>query len=213
MSNSKMAGSNLVEVVPQTGKCPLNCNQCWHNRFPNTERIIPAPFDDKIYRINSRHDSNVNKRMVIGVASHYRRKFFNTSIANFGFPGPVVFTANPKEEEPVEPVDFPSNVMGVRLRVSKTNLDHVARAVGWITAQDVPVVLTFMSYYTTKPDLNYYDWKIRHDNEYYVPKKAFIDLVLARYVQNRLVHACKDYCKDCRLCETLYRLWESKQWN
>ena len=56
---------------------------------------------DGIVRVNSGHDSNIGRDEVIRATEQYPRRFFNTSIAKFDFPAPVVLTANPKEEEPV----------------------------------------------------------------------------------------------------------------
>ena len=30
--NPKQEGTNIFDCKPQTGKCPLNCNQCFYNR-------------------------------------------------------------------------------------------------------------------------------------------------------------------------------------
>ena len=30
--NPKMEGTHLFDCVPQEGKCPMNCNQCFFNR-------------------------------------------------------------------------------------------------------------------------------------------------------------------------------------
>ena len=43
--------------------------------------------------------------------------------------------------------------MFVRLRVSSTNLDWVRDGVDWYTSYQVPVVLTFMAYYTAEPQV------------------------------------------------------------
>ncbi len=114
---------------------------------------------DGIVRVNSGHDSNIGRDEVIRATERYPRRFFNTSIAKFDFPAPVVLTANPREEEPVgQPIwpfrdGAPRNLMFVRLRVSSTNLDWVRDGVGWYTSYQVPVVLTFMAYYTAEPQV------------------------------------------------------------
>ena len=63
---------------------------------------------DGIVRINSGHDSNIGRDEVIRATEQYPRRFFNTSIAKFDFPAPVVLTANPREEEPVGSRSGPS---------------------------------------------------------------------------------------------------------
>ena len=172
--NPKMEGSACIDCRPQTGECPNNCSQCFYNRpgafYCNIdEPQIPTMVEvgDKIVRMNSGHDSNLDKELVLAVAGHYPRVFFNTSMPDFDFPGPVVFTANAKEEEPAwcpivnrggktrqlspKKEAFCDRLMFVRLRVSPTNLGLIEHAVAAWTAKNVPVVLTFMAYYNQHP--------------------------------------------------------------
>jgi hypothetical protein len=129
--------------------------------------LVPTPEEvgDGIVRMNCGHDSNLEKELVIETAKKYKKFFFNTSIPRFDFPGPVVFTANPKEEDYVYVPTLPGeldkrlrwigteqyklldNLMFVRLRVSPTNLDLVEKTVGLWTGCQIPVVLTLMAYY------------------------------------------------------------------
>lgn len=172
--NPKMEGTNLWDCRPQVGLCPNGCNQCFYNR-PNAfycdinQPYIPDPeqVGNGIVRINSGHDSNIQRDLVLETASKYNRVFYNTSIPNFDFPGPVVFTANAKEEEPAWcPIvhyqyktrqipprqdQFFDRLMFVRLRVSGTNLELIEHAVAAWTSKDIPVVLTFMAYYDQDP--------------------------------------------------------------
>ena len=62
---------------------------------------VPTPEEvgDGIVRMNCGNDSNNQRDLVIETAKRYQRYFFNTSIPRFDFPGPVVLTANPKEEQ------------------------------------------------------------------------------------------------------------------
>ena len=110
------------------------------------------------------------------------------------------------------------NLMFVRLRVSSTNLDFVHQGAWWYTSYQVPVVLTFMAYYTAEPQVPAevasavgepcYEWKVRHINPYWCPKPAFVRHVLNQYRGNRLVSYCGSlegfYCRLCRNCETHY---------
>ena len=231
--NPKQVDSNLYDCIPQAGPCPIGCNQCFYNRpgafyvpidqphFPSLEEV-----GDGIVRINCGNDSNNHREHVIASTAHYPRRFFNTSISRFDFPGPVVLTANPKEENEASyayplwqgerwktPAD---NIMFVRLRTSATNLALVDKAVAAWTAAQVPVVITFMAYYDNQPpvppDLIFkrrcYEWRVRHINSYWCPTKGFMRWVMSRYVQNRLVSMCSSidsaYCRDCRNCETYY---------
>ena len=177
--NPKQEGSQLHDCRPQVGECPNQCNQCFYNRkdaFYNDidQPSVPCPEDigDGIVRLNCGHDSNIERELVIETAKMYKNFFFNTSIPNLDFPGPVVLTANPKEEEKVfVPIDrdndkkytkyLPSScydglglgtLMFARLRVSPTNLDYIGEAVrAWSYRQHVVVVLTFMAYYDQDP--------------------------------------------------------------
>jgi hypothetical protein len=242
--NPKQEGSNLFDCIPQVGPCPNNCNQCFYNRpgvfyVDINKPSIPTPDEvgNGIIRMNCGHDSNIQRDLVISAAAQYKYSFFNTSIPKFDFPGPVVLTANPKEEISSYFIPkiqiIPNNLMFVRLRVSASNLELIEIAVRLWTAKQIPVVLTFMSYYenealshvmsridwktlhefNTAEIEHYYVWKVRHINSYYCPTKEFIVYVLNRMkkVGGRLVTVCgsleSNYCKDCRNCETYY--WQT----
>jgi len=228
--NPKQEGSNLWDCRPQVGRCPMNCNQCFYNR-PNAfycdinEPQIPDPSEvgDGIVRMNCGHDSNLEKDLVLATAKQYKHVFFNTAITNLDFPGPVVFTANRREEaDYFSPINSPEltphldNLMFVRLRVSPTNLHLVESAVRtWAGVYSIPIVLTFMAYYDKKPPgefENLYVWKTRHINEYWCPTPKFMAQVLGQMRSiSRLVTMCgtleSNYCRDCRNCETYY--WQT----
>jgi hypothetical protein len=163
----------------------------------------------------------------IETAKKYKHAFYNTSIARFDFPGPVVLTANPKEEDHKfyhypklhqdQWISPASNLMFVRLRVSPTNLALIASATAAWTEAQVPVVLTFMAYYTEEPKApvieilaagKCYEWKVRHINSSWCPTPTFIQYVLRQHRDNRLVSYCGSlagsYCRLCRNCETYY---------
>jgi hypothetical protein len=233
--NPKQAGTCLFDCKPQIGLCPIGCNQCFHNRsgafyVPINQPHIPTPEEvgDGIVRLNCGNDSNNQRDLVIETAKKYQRFFFNTSIPNYDFPGPVVLTANPKEEDEntyIRPLwkrdnwhSPAANLMFVRLRTSSTNLDMVSRAIAAWTEANVPVVITFMSYYDAEPKVPErilslvggpcYEWRVRHINSYWCPTKPFMLLVMSRYATDRLVSMCGSinsaYCRDCRNCETYY---------
>jgi hypothetical protein len=189
--------------------------------------LIPDPEEvgDGIVRMNCGHDSNIESEKVIKAASRYKHAFFNTSIPKIAhFPGPVVLTANRREEErPIMVGPPPNNLMSVRLRVSATNLNWIDMAVDHYTACKVPVVITMMAYYDQVPNVDEgivnkpggnltaakcYEWKVRHVNSYWCPTPALIRAVMDRYVDNRLVTLCgcldSYFCRDCRNCETYF---------
>ena len=231
--NPKQEGTPFFDCIPQIGPCPIGCNQCFYNRpgayyVPIDRPHVPTPEEvgDGIVRMNCGNDSNNQRDLAIETAKRYRRYFFNTSIPRFDFPGPVVLTANPKEEQESSFVmpnrhgdDWRSpaeNLMFVRLRTSATNLALVDKAVAAWTAAQVPVVITFMAYYDHEPqvpaDLTFkgpcYEWRVRHINSYWCPTKEFMRWVMSRYAGNRLVSMCSSinsaYCRDCRNCESHY---------
>ncbi len=215
MRNIKQAGSNLYDCVPQAGKCPMQCNQCYFNRGYYRE----TPFADSdipehgIVRMNCGHDSNLWRNKVLEAAAKYKHVFFNTSIPLFNFPGPVVLTANPDEEHcyTSPPKDIPDNLMAIRLRVSSTNLELIKRAIdAW---KPVPIILTFMAYYDYCPEpyvtniifeTKNYEFRTRHTNSYWCPKQSFIDSVMKMFPD---VLVCGQWCKDCGNCARLY--WEN----
>lgn len=231
--NPKQEGSNVYDCKPQKGLCPLNCNQCFYNRpgafyVDPEEEHMPTVEEvgDGIMRVNSGHDSNFQKKLVVEKTSIYPERFFNTSIPNFDFPGPVVFTANREEEESCNvQEEIPDNLMFVRLRVSNTNLSLIDKAVKSWTNKGVQVVLTFMAYYTDEPIKNgvefylshpeCYVYKVRHINSYYCATDEFMEYVLKREkeIGGRLVSMCADigsyYCRTCKNCETYY--WQAKK--
>ncbi len=229
--NPKLEGTLLHDCIPQTGKCPIGCNQCYFNRpdayyYPIDQLpLIPTKEEvgDGIVRMNCGHDSNINYPSVITVAERYKHVFFNTSIPQLNFPGPIVFTANPKEEEDAclfyKP---PKNLMFVRLRTSGTNLHLIDQAVSYYSAFDVPIVITMMAYYTGHipivlvNDVHFYAeecyvWQKRHINSYWCPTERFKRAVMERYQDNRNVVLCgtftSNWCRDCHNCESYY--WQT----
>ena len=225
--NPKQVETALFDCVPQSGKCPHNCNQCFFNRegaFYTPTPSVPTveEVEGGIVRMNCGHDSNFERDLVIETALKYKDFFFNTSVPRFDFPGPVVLTANPKEEERPWQPDYedqiPRNLMFVRLRVSSTNLQKVFEAARWYTHGNVPVVLTFMSYYDAEPqvpdaikasvDGPCYEWKTRILNSYWCPTAPFIRFVMSQFRENRLVSMCGSLkgslCRNCRNCEIFY---------
>lgn len=224
--NPKQEGTPFWDCIVQTGECPMKCSNCFYNRpgayyVPLEDMpLIPDPEEvgDGIVRMNCGHDSSIEKPRVIEQAAKYKHAFFNTSIhRGLGdFPGPVVLTANAKEEAPAVLVaPPPKNLMFVRLRTSATNLRHIDLAVEHYTAWKVPVVITFMAYYSREPKVpdslrldDCYQWKVRHINSYWCPTADFMRFVMDRYSDNRLVAMCSSigsaYCRDCRNCETYY---------
>ena len=210
--NPKLVGSNLIDAVPQTGKCPNGCEECFYNRAfyrPLDTPLLPSDEEaaGKIVRVNSGHDSNLDYARVVVGTSHYPHKFYNTSMPRFDFPAPVVFTCNGRE--PLF-VACPPNVMFVRVRTNTWDVDVQDRLVAHYLDQGAPVVLTFMRYYTRRPDNTAdYDWGRHIQNPCWRPTHDAQMRVLARYKGTGVRVCCPLdtlLCVDCRNCEFLY--WE-----
>lgn len=232
--NPKVAGSNVICCVPQKGRCPVRCPDCFFQpseetgesraylgpHYEYTPNIPPIELcKDKIVRINDCNDSNHQRDLVMGVAQQFDRKFYNTSIPKdlAGFVDPVVLTVNPagmtyKSFHKVT-LPLPKNLMFVRARVSTWNLDLIDEIVCYYTSESVPVVLTFMALYETsvpEDHLKNYSYRQRTMNSYWVINPEVWDLIKERYAGNSLVLTCgKDAetfkCSECRNCETWYQ--------
>ena len=225
--NPKQVGSMLYDCVPQHGPCPNACNQCYYNEcfYAGHEPLIPEPRDvaGGIVRMNSGHDSNLEKPLVLETAKLYKDVFFNTSIPKLNFPGPVVLTANPDEE--TDDYILPSsgqysNLMFIRLRLSATNVDTMLNVARIWTEVGVPVVLTLMRYRTLDdiPQGYYtsYENVLHIEHNWWVPTLDFWLTVTSRsdFQINRLIQTCGSYessmCCDCGLCECYYRITKKR---
>jgi len=231
--NPKQIGTILYDCIPQHGPCPNNCNQCYYNEcfYAGHEPLIPEPRDvaGGIVRMNSGHDSNLEKDLVLETAKQYKDVFFNTSIQHkklveASFAEPYVLTVNPKEESK-SPFDTPGfgiakSLMFVRFRTSATNIDYVLEcAVTW-AKRYIPVVLTLMRY-RTRDDIpkgheSSYENKLHVEHDWWVPTASFWHTVTSRskFQSNRMIHTCGSYeshlCKDCGLCECYYRITKKR---
>lgn len=217
--NPKLEGSNIIDAIPQVGECPIKCEECFYNsgRFfrPLDTPLMPTleEAEGKVVRVNSGHDSNLQRNLVISSTSHFKHKFYNTSIAKFDFPGPVVFTCNGHRLILVK--NPPPNLMFVRFRVSTANLEDADKAVNhyWI-GHGIPVVMTFMRYYDKNrvPDESAYEFRKSVLNTYWMPKLTTVVEIMSRWSKGepsiRGVRMCStpysSFCGDCRNCEFLY---------
>lgn len=223
IQNPKLIGTNIVDCIPQTGECPNQCPECFYNggRFfrslnepwmPDLAKVICRGL---IVRVNSGHDSNFERDMVLAETAKYPRRFYNTAIPRFDFPAPVVFTCNGGKDGKLKLVEPVKNLMFVRVRVNSWDMETIYLAVNhYLMDSGIPVVLTFMRYYdgsripeAAKGD---YEW-VRHiSNEYFCLKPVAMMRIMARFKQTG-VRMCgtpwSSNCVDCRNCEFLY--WEA----
>jgi hypothetical protein len=207
IENPKTKGSGVICCIPQEGVCPIGCADC----FFQSGRSYLEPLDDnlpnmpslkevrnRVVRVNDGNDSNNHRDLVVAVTSCYPQKFFNTSISTdlefFG--DPVVLTVNPgnmtdKSAHFVDPI--PKNLMFVRVRVNSWNLDLVDWVVEYYTGAGIPVIFTFMAYYTeTIPDeyKDDYVFSKRTLNSYWVITSEAWDRIMSKYSDNQLVYSC-----------------------
>jgi len=220
MNNPKLEGSNIIDCIPQTGPCPGGCIGCFYTK---DEPLIPTVEEvgDKIVRTNSGHDSNRQKKLVLDVTAEYPRKFYNTSLMNFDFPGPVVFTANAADTDHsvvLERRELCKNLMAVRIRTNTWNLALIEAACHHYPRLGVPVIITFMRYksliYVPPPAVPSYKQDRHILNTWY---SLYPSLKRAIYEKSRqsvpskyrdLVRVCgaidSSYCRDCGNCEEFY---------
>jgi hypothetical protein len=219
--NPKLEGSNVIDCIPQTGKCSNGCVECYYNHdgffTDKKEPLIPTleEVGDKIVRVNSGHDSNLLRDLVIETTKQYKKKFYSTSIPRFDFPGPVVFTCNGKYTDEASLITCDTkNLMAVRFRTNMWNLCVLHETISFYNPYVVPVLITFMRYMNLDniPEeyRSYYEEKKSILNTYYILKQEYkekiYDDVYDRHNQS-LNFACalkSSYCKDCGNCEKLY---------
>lgn len=227
IENPKTKGSGILCCIPQEGVCPVGCADCFFQSGrsylePLTDNLPNMPSKeearDKIIRVNDGNDSHNNQNKVIWNTSHFRNKFYNTSINKdlARYQAPVVLTLNPgkmtdKKFHEVDPI--PKNLMFVRVRTNTWNLDGVVDpAVEYYTSRNIPVMLTFMAYYgedIPEPHREYhYMQRKRTMNTYNAITTEGWRKVMRRYEDNLLVYSCgklegekgKSSCKYCGNC-------------
>ncbi len=222
IENPKTKGSGIICCIPQKGICPNGCEDCFFQsgrsyleplaeNLPNMPTVAEAK--NRVVRVNDGNDSNHQRDLVVKATRKYRRKFYNTAIDHDlgGFDAPVVLTINPHKWTDVDffrvhPV--PPNLMFVRFRVNTWNLLHCDEAVKHYTKEKVPVVLTFMAYYTEsipESEKHNYIFRKRTLNSYWVITPQAWDKIKERYGDNPYVYTCgKDAdthaCMHCGHC-------------
>lgn len=207
IENPKTIGSGIVCCIPQTGRCRVNCPDC----FFQSGRSYLEPLDDnlpnmpsleevgnRIVRVNDGNDSLHDIDTVVSSTEKYPLKFYNTSHGSgiSDLPGPTVLTVNPgmfTNNSFIQLDEIPENLMYVRVRTNMWNLDVVDKAVDYYTSKNVPVVLTFMAYFTElMPEeyLKYYIERKRTLNTYWAITTEAWRIVMKRYENNVLVYSC-----------------------
>lgn len=158
--NPKTKGSGIVCCIPQTSRCPMNCEDCFfqsgrsfleplEDNLPN----MPEDVEFRVVRVNDGNDSNVDRPLVMKMTKDYPMRFYNTSIPLISnLEEPTVLTINPgrmtdNDFFKLDPI--PKNLMFVRFRTNTWNITQLIEAVEYYTSRKVPIVLTFMAYFDT----------------------------------------------------------------
>lgn len=215
--NPKTIGSGIVCAIPQKGRCPNNCEDCFFQsgrsfleplnentpNMPTVEQTV-----GRVVRVNDGNDSNNYPYLVKDAVRYYPMKFFNTSIPKNleFFEDPVVLTINPgemtdKEFYKLEPI--PKNLMFVRIRTNMWNFENVViPAVEYYTSKEVPVVLTFMAYYDTSDKIKVpefidgsttkkaYIFRKRTLNSYFAITTDAWEWIMKLFKYNKWVYSC-----------------------
>jgi len=207
IENPKTKGSGILTCIPQIGKCPVGCEDCFFQSGrsylePLEDNLPNIPSEEmavgRVIRVNDGNDSNSARTVVVGRCQKFPMRFYNTSIPReLGkFDAPVVVTVNPNYMTDVnfygiDPI--PKNLMFVRVRVNTWNLGIVESAVDYYSKREVSVVLTFMAYYAGKiPDEHQknYVFRKRTVNSYWAITTQAWEDVMARYKYNIWVYSC-----------------------
>ena len=218
IENPKTKDSGIICCIPQKGVCPNKCEDC----FFQSGRSYLEPLDKnlpnmpsleevghRVVRVNDGNDSNNDQERVIKFTKDYPLKFYNTAIPKDleKFDAPVVLTVNPADmtDNKAHLIEPPVNLMFVRVRTNAWNMSVVDKAVRHYTEKKVPVVLTYMAYYTeTVKTPEFYEWKKRTTNSYWVLKDVGRESIEDLYIDNSLVYSCgykgTHACSRCGNC-------------
>ena len=154
---------------------------------------------DGIVRMNCGNDSNNRPRVGDRDRQRYKRFFFNTSIPRYDFPGPVVLTANPKEED--ESKLCHAELARRRLVLASREPDvraapHVGhqpgpdgRGRGRLDGRQGAGGDHLHGLLRPRAERaedwifkgQCYEWRVRHINSYWCPTKDFMRWVMSRY--------------------------------
>jgi len=225
--NPKLAGSGMLACIPQPDRCPMNCPDCFfqsgrsyleplEDNLPNMPPLAQVLSRPTVIRVNDGNDSGIGAMKVMKACFSYPMKFYNTSVPGGleRFNTPVVLTVNPgpaTDQEACLLDKIPPNLMFVRVRTNTWNLEHVVSpTVVYYTHREVPVVLTFMAYYTKTVPVSRvtdYEARTRTSNVYLAIKTVAWRRIMALFMDNPWVHSCGTegvpsgtLCRHCGNC-------------
>ena len=206
--NPKSKDSGIYCCIPQKGNCPIGCSDCFFNRKESYlqpfEQNLPnmPPLElvkNNVVRVNDGNDSNNQRDLVIESTKQYPMKFYNTSIPTEleKFDAPVVLTINPHKMTDklfykLDPI--PQNLMFVRVRTNTWNIRNVVNpAVSYYTKKKIPVILTFMAYFTTQVKEGHeknYTFRKRTLNSYNAITTNAWDKIMRKFRLNPYIYSC-----------------------
>jgi hypothetical protein len=222
--NPKTKGSGIVCCIPQRGRCPIGCEDCFfqggrsyleplNERTPNLPPLKDTEYT--VVRVNDGNDSDHQRGLVLERTQLYRHKFYNTSVSRDleGFGAPVVLTVNPGKltdgcAHLLEEV--PPNLMFVRFRANTWNTSLLIDVIKHYEPRRVPVVLTFIAYYTHEiPEQHqrWYTFRKRVQNPSWVITQDGWHFVRGPYRDYPWVRTCglSADVHECRFCGTCLR--------
>lgn len=225
--NPKTKGSGIICCIPQTGICPMKCDDCFFQSGrsylePLVESLPNMPtieeVGDRVVRVNDGNDSNNNQELVIKSTRIYPRRFYNTSMPHNleKFDAPVILTVNPGKmtDTGAHLLSLvPKNLMFVRVRTNTWNLDLVEKIINYYSIREVPIVLTFMAYFTGDIPKNHgknYIFRKRTLNSYNAITTQAWEKIMDLFKYNKWVYSCgkiegEKGVSSCRHCGNCLR--------
>jgi len=230
IENPKTKGSGIICCIPQTGRCPNRCEDCFFQSGrsylePLSENLPNIPpthmAHGRVVRMNDGNDSNVHRDVVEACASRFPDAFFNTARPDAleKYPGPVVLTVNPGPDTDDRAVLLempPVNLMFVRFRANTWNADLMHQVVTHYSVLAVPIVLTFMAYHDMESipyqERYRYILRTRTRNAYWAIRTFAWEGIMERFRLNKWVHSCgkiegelgTSLCRHCGNCLSEY---------
>jgi len=239
----KLEGSNIVDVIPHSGYCPNDCISCYYNSnfyldIKKELPLLPNPskydLDKTIFRVNSGHDSNMLREMVIESCKQYPLKYYNTAIPEniSRFDAPVILTVNGVNHDDSLRIEWwlqkltkedMKNLMAVRFRANCWNIILLDTIYRIFHKNKIPIIVTPMRYqpwyhnYMPKKYHKHYILEKHITNQYYVLNKeswnAMKSMLRLEYffgkVAKKVTYMCgktyeNKYCRDCGQCEKFF---------
>jgi len=230
IENPKTAGSGILCAIPQTGRCPNGCNDCFFQSGrsylePLAEHLPNMPSAGQaegfVVRVNDGNDSHHRQEEVMDACAYYRDKFYNTSCPDDLdlYDGPVVLTTNPGDRtDKHATLRCSKNLMAVRVRTNTWNLRIVQDAVNFYTPHTA-VFLTFMAYHDLddipQSHRRNYTYRKRTLNEYWAIMPFAWREVMEEFADYPWVYSCgeggRSGCRQCGNCLREYFAWKVKQ--